>query len=481
MKYLFLLIIFILSIQKIQGQTCSSCFITISVNDNTNYTLNSNNQKFCVAGGTFSGNITLNGTGNSICVAAGATIGSGGSITLNGSNITVDNYGTVNISSLSINNNSVYNNRGTTIITNTLDINSNGITYNQISGTTNVGNFNVNSNANLNISGGIFRQTQSGSTANNNSLGTINITNNASLNIAGNFTNNSTVNSNRGTVNITGSFTNNSGANYNLNNGLLNVGGTMTNNGNISTSGSGCSKMNITGAITNNGGANIQGTGGARIDVCGSGTMTNFGSITNTQPTACSCTVVLPISLIKFDVKYDESNDKVNIFWSALSDEDNGYFVVEKSLNGVDFEVIAQKNAIKSIFPQDYLVRDEAQQNGYVYYRLKNVEANRFFYSDIKAINIKNQNIEIEIFPNPTSHYFSLRSKNIINQNINLSILDLQGKKISEKNINFDEKNQFDISHLSKGIYIIEIKVVETKNISQKDFFVLRKRIVKID
>ncbi|TAF78101.1 MAG: hypothetical protein EAZ51_10095, partial [Sphingobacteriales bacterium] len=305
MKYIFLLVLIVILAQKLEGQSCTSCDIIISSNSNTSQTLNSNNQRICITGGVFSGNITLNGTGNSVCVSAAGTIGSGGSLTLNGSNITVLNYGNVTIPSLSINNNSVYNNYNLTTITGTLDINSNGITYNQISGTTNVGNFNVNSNANLNISGGVFRQTQAGSTANNNSLGTITITNNASLNIAGNFVNNSTVNSNRGTVNITGNFTNNSGANYNLNNRLLNVGGSLTNNGNISTAGTGCSKMNITGTITNNGGANIQGTGGARIDVCGSGGTTNFGSITNTQPTACSCVVSLPITLLYFDVQYN--------------------------------------------------------------------------------------------------------------------------------------------------------------------------------
>lgn len=476
MKYIFFIIVWCILVQKIEAQ-CTACNTTISVNDNTNRTLNSNNEKICITGGVFTGNITLNGTGNSICIGTNGTIGTGGSITLNGTNSIVDNYGSVTITSLSINNNTVYNNYGTTTITGTLDINSNGITYNQISGTTNVGNFNVNTNANLNISGGIFRQTQAGSTANNNSLGTINITNNASLNIAGNFVNNSTVNSNRGTVNITGNFTNNSGANYNLNNGLLNIGGTMTNNGNITTSGTGCSKMNVTGNITNNGGANIQGTGGARIDVCGSGSTTNFGSITNTQPTTCSCNVALPISLINFLINYDENNNKVNIFWTALSDEDNSYFVVEKSLNGIDFEVVAQKNAIKSIIPQNYSVKDEIVENGYVYYRLKNVESNRFFYSDIKVVTIKNKQIDIVLFPNPTSEYFFMDIKNAKNELISISILDLQGKKVSNFDImNVNQSNKFDVSFLAKGIYIVEITAFSETN---KD--IIRKKIVKVE
>lgn len=477
MKFLYLIILICFSFQKVYAQ-CSTCDFTISTSTNANQTLNANSQTICITGGVFTGNITLNGTGNKICIGAAGTIGTGGSLTLNGTNITVDNYGIVTIPSLSINNNSIYNNRGTTTITGVLNINSNGITYNQISGRTNVGNFNVNSSANLNISGGVFRQTDASGTANNNSLGTINITNDATLDIAGNFTNNSTVNSNRGIVKIGGNFTNNSGANYNLNNGILNVGGSVTNNGNITTSGSSCSKMSVTGNITNNGGANIQGTGSAAIDICRSGSFTNFGSVANTQPSACSCNPPLPITLLYFEVNYDKNIDKVLIKWAALTDEDNSYFVVEKSLNGIDFQSIGQINAIKSIDLQLYSLKDENIENGYVYYRLKNVEPLRSFYSDIKAIRVQNKKFDVNIYPNPAKDYFSIHLKNKNNYlTIHIDILNIEGKKI----INFDdlyftENNKFDISFLPKGIYIVEITAFSETN---KD--IIRKKIIKVE
>ncbi len=490
MKNYFLIIFIIFSqITKINAQ-CSTCDLTITNNGNVsssfngqnicitsgtrtgNITVNNSNVKVCITGGTYTGNLTLNGTGNSIFVDTGGTIGSGASFSLNGNNIVVTNFGSVTLPSLSLNNNSEYNNNGTTNITGDLNINTNGIRYNQLAGTTTIGGiFNVNTNAVLNITRGAFRQTNASGTSNNNSLGTINISGNAILDVAGNFNNNATINSNRGRIKIGGNFTNNSGANFNLSNGSLQVTGNMTNNGNVQTSGNGCSKMQ-TGSFTNNGGATVNGTSGANIDICNSGTFTNFGTITNQVPSSCSCTVALPITLFSFDVRFNEEKKQVEIIWNAVSDADNEFFVVQKSKNAIDFEDITQKDAIKSNQPINYIFQDNNVENGFLYYRLKSVAQNRTSFSDIKVVKITNNQASFEIFPNPIENQIgNVTFKDIIgNANFILTIKNINGQILEEFFITSLQNHQIDFSKYAGGIYIIDCQDKTGNNIFRKNY-----------
>ena len=69
------------------------------------------------------------------------------------------------------------------------------------------------------------------------------------------------------------------------------------------------------------------------------------------------------------------------------------------------------------------------------------------------TISEKN-NIEFEIFPNPSSNYVSVRNIHI--KNLNYTIYNLQGKLIFDGNLNFSNWN-IDISNLEPQIYILKI------------------------
>ena len=92
-------------------------------------------------------------------------------------------------------------------------------------------------------------------------------------------------------------------------------------------------------------------------------------------------------------------------------------------------------------------------------------------YLEVNASLVHTNNVSAEsirIYPNPTSNeiYFSGFS----GKNRNARIYDTQGKLVLERILEYDER-KLSLSHLSKGVYIIQQKI--------KDKIVVSKRIIK--
>lgn len=67
----------------------------------------------------------------------------------------------------------------------------------------------------------------------------------------------------------------------------------------------------------------------------------------------------------------------------------------------------------------------------------------------------------LEIFPNPTSDYITLRFSSLINAESEIQILDLLSQKMDEKKINAEfgmNEMSFDVSRFAKGIYFLRIQ-----------------------
>lgn len=92
--------------------------------------------------------------------------------------------------------------------------------------------------------------------------------------------------------------------------------------------------------------------------------------------------VPLPIELIEFNVIQEDCINQ--ICWITLSEFNNDYFELEKSLNGIDFKTIVKlKGTTNSINKIKYLSYDKDIQN-LSYYRLKQVDLDgKFTYSNI--------------------------------------------------------------------------------------------------
>jgi len=188
-------------------------------------------------------------------------------------------------------------------------------------------------------------------------------------------------------------------------------------------------------------------------------------------------TTPLPIELLSFNGKIASSYNE--LYWSTLSEVNNDYFVLEKSLNGYNFVEIAEIEGAgysNQLIEYDFI--DKYPIDGINYYRLKQVDYDAHFsYSKIIAINNTKENkdqLEIQdLSPNPASTYINL----VLNKNIDtyqIEIYDLSGKLVMILNgKEYTSNININIANLSKGVYLLKLI---SSNESQTTKFIVREK-----
>ena len=100
----------------------------------------------------------------------------------------------------------------------------------------------------------------------------------------------------------------------------------------------------------------------------------------------------LPISLINFEANLIK--DRVLLSWQTETERNNDYFTVEKTLDGIDYEIvgIVHSNG-NSITINRYVLNDFNLSNNIIYYRLKQTDFDgKVTYS--KLISVDNRGYE---------------------------------------------------------------------------------------
>ena len=208
-----------------------------------------------------------------------------------------------------------------------------------------------------------------------------------------------------------------------------------------------------------------------------SGSITTSNAVTMFSPftfgTIPSAGNPLPIELLSFDASYNKPDVELN--WVTTTEINNAYFVVEKSLNAVDFVSIKTIQGMgNSNVTNLYSTLDNNPVNGVNYYRLRQIDFDgKTTLSKIVAINvsieIKDNLLGITIFPNPTKGMLYVNSL-ADNLNLTISISDVSGKEVYfQSGLNL-KSNAIDIESLSKGIYFLKIN----NNIDQKIVKIIR-------
>lgn len=161
---------------------------------------------------------------------------------------------------------------------------------------------------------------------------------------------------------------------------------------------------------------------------------------------------ILPIKLEYFDVQL--YNNKVELEWSTSAEINNDFFSIERSSNGIDFELIETiKGAGNSSSDLTYLAIDENPISGINYYRLKQTDFDgKFEYFEIKSVELESTSNDISIYPNPNNGNFTISVDYA--DSFNFKIVDYTGKTIQEGQINSFETN-IELSDISAGVYFL--------------------------
>ncbi len=167
----------------------------------------------------------------------------------------------------------------------------------------------------------------------------------------------------------------------------------------------------------------------------------------------CSA-VFLPVELISFEV---EKNGKdVFLQWETASEKTNHYFMVERSLNGVDYLPLGRVEGNgTTLVAQRYGYIDTNAPEGILYYRLAQYDFDATVaYSPVKIVR-NDKEVTILVAPNPFAHTTTLIVQGAP-QPVRIGIYDLQGRLV--QNLREKTGEAIEIGELLKpGFYMIEV------------------------
>ena len=163
-----------------------------------------------------------------------------------------------------------------------------------------------------------------------------------------------------------------------------------------------------------------------------------------------SSTNILPVDFKAFDI--NKSGKAINLNWIVANEIGLAEYVVEKSLNGKDFDRVA---TIAASGKERYSFADDNLVNGIIYYRIKAVDKDgKFKYSATKNVTNNDSKLEYSVYPNPAKN--ELVIKNLTGNN-NISLVDATGRIVLRRNNVTNGLTTLNITNLQNGFYTVVV------------------------
>lgn len=187
--------------------------------------------------------------------------------------------------------------------------------------------------------------------------------------------------------------------------------------------------------------------------------------------------ILLPVELVNFTAELIDYR-WVEILWQTKSELNNDYFVVEKSLNGLDWASIetvqGAGNSSEELF---YNAADHTPSFEINYYRLKQVDfdGNEAF-SLIRSVSLTKSGSgsknELLIYPNPANSLVNLQFSDFDSDEIEVAIHSSSGAIVFKEQISLSKGNGLytvlNHTFLSKGHYFIVVSKGEAHLLTQQ-------------
>lgn len=188
----------------------------------------------------------------------------------------------------------------------------------------------------------------------------------------------------------------------------------------------------------------------------------------------CAALTVVPVRFLSFDAV--KSGDDALLNWVVGNEDVNtDHYLVERSLNRVEFTTIATVNARHNgIVQNSYDLRDPSiskLKSSVIYYRIRQFDVNgKFIYSEIRTLRVKDNANGLFLYPNPAISYINLEMDMMQAEKASVRITDNAGKEMmrTEYSVNSGLNiRRIDVSKFASGTYLITIQTAtETKTLS---------------
>jgi hypothetical protein len=153
-------------------------------------------------------------------------------------------------------------------------------------------------------------------------------------------------------------------------------------------------------------------------------------------------------------------DNSVLLEWSTASEENNDYFTIERSFNGVSWVAIGKVNGAGTTTVENfYSFEDKKPVEGISYYRLKQTDYNgEYSYSSVKCINRpKKANDSFVVYTNHEANAFIVEGEVIAACPI--EVYSTTGARVYNVSFNTISVNKvlINVKDLPAGSYFVKI------------------------
>lgn len=173
----------------------------------------------------------------------------------------------------------------------------------------------------------------------------------------------------------------------------------------------------------------------------------------------CLILGAVPVELVRFTGYKDDA--AVQLEWETATEVDNKGFEVQRSQNGVDYQVIGWVDGRGTTLETvQYQFRDEEPKTGVNYYRLKQIDFDEAFeYSPVISVEFAEALPgTISVYPNPSTGLVNYRLP--IDESANdmeIRISDMTGRVVLTVRQDFMPQGTIDLSALPAGMYTLDV------------------------
>ncbi|NOT93208.1 DUF1501 domain-containing protein [Ferruginibacter sp.] len=183
--------------------------------------------------------------------------------------------------------------------------------------------------------------------------------------------------------------------------------------------------------------------------------------------------IVLPLDGMELNAIWE--GEFARLEFEVFENDSYDSFIVERAVNGIDFELVHSIKNVSSSAQQKYMYKDARINAPVVYYRIKGISRQgAFSYSKIEKLKNSNKQ-ELRVYPNPVTNFtINIEFLSSVNETVTITLYGTRGEKLYYNQVNprgnrvlsFKVSNLFDI----KTLYILNIAYSGTV-VNEKIFF----------
>ena len=173
---------------------------------------------------------------------------------------------------------------------------------------------------------------------------------------------------------------------------------------------------------------------------------------------------ILPVTLLQFTGMYDAPHQNSLLQWKTTSEFLFDHFVVERSIDGRNFEPIATVagtgigNSTQNYFYTDAVANISSDK---LYYRLRMVDKDgKLKYSETVLLKINAEAVITRVTPNPSSGNFTLTLNSKPSKAVSIGVYSNTGQLVHSSKFTTHQYN-IDITTAAAGLYYVQLQFAD--------------------